>query len=137
VATNAFRVKSILTGETSLMSGDNLIQIRGLDHDEIVALCQEMERVASFNAARETRRITRSSAAAAEEDGTEASAASISPSTESAASATAAHEAQRGMIFSSAASTASFRNSDTFIGASTLSPKSSDEALNISFLFLS
>ena len=64
VATNAFRVKSIITGNEQVLAGDFLIKIRGMDQDALRALCQEMERVSARNASRATTRVTRSMTAA-------------------------------------------------------------------------
>ena len=63
VATNAFRVTSIITGDEQVLAGDLLIKIRGMEKDDLRALCQEMERVAARNSSRVTARVTRSMAA--------------------------------------------------------------------------
>ena len=54
VAINAFRVKSIITGNEQILVGDFLIKIRRMDQDALRALCQEMECVSTRNASRAT-----------------------------------------------------------------------------------
>ena len=60
VATNSFRCESLLTGEISVIAGDLLIKTKNLSKDELIALCAEMQEAAIRNAARSTRRTTRS-----------------------------------------------------------------------------
>ena len=51
VATNSFRVVSIVSGGTCVLPGDVLIKVSALDEDELRALCREMESTAARNAA--------------------------------------------------------------------------------------
>ena len=60
--TNSFRVVSLLTGEQHVVAGDLLIKVRGLSKDDLIALCEEMERVAARNSAQIGARVTRSAA---------------------------------------------------------------------------
>ena len=50
VATNAYKVQSLITGKESIIPGDQLIKINSLTEDELKALCKEMEEVARRNA---------------------------------------------------------------------------------------
>ena len=58
--TNNFRVVSVLTGEQHVVAGDLLIKVQGLLKDDLVALCEDMERVAASNSAQIEARVTRS-----------------------------------------------------------------------------
>ena len=51
VATNAFRVVSIISGDTCVLPGDVLIKVSALNEDKLSALCHEMEATAARNAA--------------------------------------------------------------------------------------
>ena len=51
VATNAFRVVSIISGDACVLPGDVLIKVSALNEDELRALCREMEATAARNAA--------------------------------------------------------------------------------------
>ena len=50
VGTNAFRVKSLISGTTAVLPGDHLIKVAGLNEDELITLCREMEAVAAREA---------------------------------------------------------------------------------------
>ena len=58
--TNNFRVVSLLTGEQHVVAGDLLIKVRGLSKEDLIALCEDMERVAARNSAQIGARVTRS-----------------------------------------------------------------------------
>ena len=44
VATNAFRCKSVISGEETILSGDHLVRLRNYDRESVILLCREMER---------------------------------------------------------------------------------------------
>ena len=48
--TNNFRCKSLITGQITIMPGDQLIKINTLDEDKLLQLCREMERTAAKEA---------------------------------------------------------------------------------------
>ena len=48
--TNSFRCKSLITGQITIIPGDQLIKINTLDEDELLQLCREMERTAAKEA---------------------------------------------------------------------------------------
>ena len=48
VATNSFRVKSILSGENSIVPGDHLQKVR-LTRDKLIQLARELKRVTVSN----------------------------------------------------------------------------------------
>ena len=49
VATNSFRVESLLTKRQTIIPGDHLIKTRHLDASSLIELCREMERVTVQN----------------------------------------------------------------------------------------
>ena len=67
VGTNAFRVESLIDGTTAVLPGDHLIKVAGLNENELITLCREMEAAAAREAleteAPEERRSTRRSTA--------------------------------------------------------------------------
>ena len=67
IATNSYRVTSLLTGENHVVAGDLLIKVRGLTRDDLIELCAEMERISARNASRSGARVTRAAAREAEE----------------------------------------------------------------------
>ena len=67
IATNSFRVTSLLTGENHVVAGDLLIKVRGLSRSDLVELCAEMERISARNASQSGARVTLAAAREAEE----------------------------------------------------------------------
>ena len=65
VATNSFRVTSLLTQREFVFPGDILIKVRMKTEEELVELCRRMEEVAERNSARPSRPMTRRSTAEA------------------------------------------------------------------------
>ena len=62
ISTNAYRVESLISGESRVVAGDLLIRMRGLSVAELKELVDDMNRVAARNASRANVRITRSMA---------------------------------------------------------------------------
>ena len=50
LGTNAWRCISLIDGETAVLPGDHLVQVKGLTESELVALCREMEITAAKEA---------------------------------------------------------------------------------------
>ena len=60
LASNAFKVKDLKSGEISLLSGDVLIRVRGHTKASLLRLVQAMEDTAQLNQARADGAVTRS-----------------------------------------------------------------------------
>ena len=63
VATNNFRVKSIISGDVIILPGDQLVKVVALDEEELRGLCREMETTVRRSS------VTPSSLAGAPDDG--------------------------------------------------------------------
>ena len=63
LATNAFKVRNLSSGEVSLLSGDVLIRVRGHTKTSLLQLVQSMEQTAQSNQQRPDGPSTRSRAA--------------------------------------------------------------------------